>query len=59
MALWSFPVYLIVRIMYIMLNNEWTMNNLESELCRQPHAVDETRRIILVPQLVLHVLDIG
>ena len=49
----------IVRIMYIMLNMNRTLNILNSEFCREPHAVDETRRIFLVSQLVFHVLDIG
>ena len=49
----------IVRIMYIMLNNKQTVDILNSEFCREPHAVDETRRVFLVSNLVFHVLDIG
>jgi len=50
----------IVRIMYIMLNNIQTVcNTLISEFRREPHGVDEPRRIFLTSHLVFHVLDIG
>ena len=49
----------IVRIMYIMLNMNQALDILNSEFCREPHAVDESRRIFLISNLVFHVLDIG
>ena len=49
----------IVRIMYIMLNYNQTVDALISEFRCEPHAVDEPRRVFLISHLVFHVLDIG